>query len=103
MYFYILQLFNHEYKEDIILALTSAGVMKGTYVEGENYDNFLTKEFPLFTGLFKTQEDKERISALFFGMVEKKKVMESVVKLLDDSGIDNSDNRIYQLIMLKGE
>lgn len=103
MYFYILQLFNHNYKEDIILALTSAGVMKGTYIEGENYDNFLTKEFPIFTGLFKTQEHKERISALFFGMVEEKKVMNNVVKLLDDSGIDNNDNQVYQLIMLKGQ
>jgi hypothetical protein len=103
MYFYIIQLFNYTYKEDIILALTSAGVMQGTYIEGENYDNFLSKEFPIFTGLFKTQREKERASALFFGMVDDKKVIQNVEKLLHDSGIENTKSEIYRIILLKGE
>jgi hypothetical protein len=103
MYFYIIQLFDYTYKEDILLALTSAGVMQGTYIEGENYDNILNNEFPLFTGLFKTKDLKERITSLFFGMVKDKKVMSNVEKLLHDAGIENKSDAIYRILVLKGE
>ncbi len=103
MYFYIIQLFDYKYKEDIILALTSAGVMRGTYIEGENYDNLLNNEFHIFTGFFKTKELKERTSALFFGIVEEKKTIDNVRKLLEDAGIENENDGIFSIILLKSE
>jgi hypothetical protein len=103
MYFYIIQIFDYKYKDDIILSLTSAGVMNGTYLEGENYDNMLNNNFPIFTGFFKTKESKKQISSLFFGTVEKKKVLFDVDKLLKDSGIENKNNKLYKIIVFKGE
>ena len=103
MYFYIIQLFDIKYKEDIILALTSANVMRGTYIEGENYDHILNNEFPLFTGFFKTKELKERISSLFFGIVKDKNTLKNVIQLLKDAGIENKDDEIYRIILLKSE
>ncbi len=103
MYFYIIQLFDFKYKDDIILALTSVGIEKGTHLEGENYDYLLKKDFPLFTGFFKTKEDKERISSLFFGMVDAKESIEEIPKLLDKAGIKNKDKENYEIILLKGD
>ena len=103
MYFYIIQLFDHKYKEDIILALTSANIMRGTYIEGENYDNILNNEFPIFTGFFKTKKFKERVSSLFFGIIDEKETIGNVKKLLIDSGIENEDDDIYRIILLKEE
>jgi len=103
MYFYVIQLFDFSYKEDIILALISAGIERGTYVEGRNIDNILNTEFPIFTGFFKTREEKERVSSLFFGMVEKKERITSVLDVLKQAGIENDDREIFRIIIIECE
>lgn len=103
MYFYIIQLFDVKYKDDMILALTSAGVMKATYLEGENLDHLLNQDFPIFKGFFKMKEDKERVSSIFFGMTENRETIENVVKVLKEAGIDNSREEVYHILILNGE
>jgi len=103
MFFYIIQLFDERYRDDIVLALTSAGIMKGTYVEGNNLDRVLDSDFPIFTGFFRTRDDKERRSLLFFGTVNKKEKIQSVVDLLKDAGIKNEDDELFRVVLLQGE
>jgi hypothetical protein len=103
MFFYIIQLFDIEYKDDMILALTSAGIMRGTYMEGENLDHLLNQDFPIFKGFFKMKEDKERISSLFFGFTEKRETLTDMVKVLKDAGIDNEKKEIFHIMALSGE
>lgn len=103
MYFYVIQVFDNSYKEDIILAMTTAGIMQGTYVEGENLDNLLNNDFPIFTGFFKTQANKERISSLFFGLVDDKETVESVCQVMKDAGIDNESGEVFRALVVAGE
>ena len=103
MFFYIIQLFNETYRDDIVLALTSAGIMKGTYVEGNNLDRVLDSDLPIFTGFFRTRDDKERRSLLFFGTVEDRAKIQGVVDLLKDAGVENDEEEIFRVILLQGE
>ena len=102
MFLYVLQLFKIEYREDILLAMTSAGIKRATVVEGTNFDKILEQEFPLFTGLFKGPEDRARYSHLVFGMVEDAAVLEGLVDVLRQAGIDNAGEEIYRLLVLEG-
>jgi hypothetical protein len=103
MHLYVLQLFDTDYREDLILALTTAGIKQATVVEGLNLDHILTREFPLFTGLLRGPEDRERQSELIFGMVEETKQLDTFVEVLRQAGIDNRGGAIYRLLVLQGE
>lgn len=103
MYFYVIQVFDNSYKDDIVLAMTSAGILQGTHVEGENLDNLLNNDFPIFTGFFKTRDSKERISSLFFGIVEQKETVVNVCRVMEDAGIDNTEKEVFRAIVVPGE
>ena len=103
MFFYVLQVFDTDYREDILLALTSAGVKRATVIDGTNFDKVLENEFPLFTGLFRGEDDRERFSQLIFGLIDDEEVLSSVVKVLKQAGITNGEKEIYRLAVMKGE
>jgi hypothetical protein len=102
MYLYVLQLFEVDYRDDILLAMTSAGIKKATVIEGTNFDKILEQEFPLFTGLFRGPEDRARFSHLVFGMAESLEVLEGLVDVLNQAGVDNKKEEIYRLLVLEG-
>ncbi len=103
MYFYILQLFDRDYREDIVLALTSAEIKRATIVEGLNLDKTLEQTFPMFTGLFRAPDEKERYSLLFFGVVESREALEGFQEVLQQAGIDNRREEIYRLVVVPAE
>jgi hypothetical protein len=102
MYFYVLQLFDTDYKEDINLAMISSGIKQATVVEGMNLDNVLQKDFPLFAGFF-TGTDRERYSLMVFGIVEERETMISFLEILQQAGIDNNREEIFKLVILPAE
>jgi hypothetical protein len=102
MFLYVLQLFKIEYREDMLLAMTSAGIKHATVIEGTNYDKILEMEFPLFKGLFRGPEDRERFSQLVFGMVDDLKILRTFIEVLKQAGIDNVREEVYRLIALEG-
>lgn len=103
MLFYIIQLFDLDYKDDMILGMTTAGILKGTYLEGENLDHMLNQDFPIFKGFFKTKEDKERASALFFGTTESKESLENLAQVMKDAGIENTDGEVFHIMSFAGD
>jgi hypothetical protein len=103
MFLYVLQLFEIDYREDILLGLTSVGIKQATVVEGTNLDNMLEKQFPIFADLLRAPEDRERFSELIIGLVEKEKPIDNLVTVLKEAGIDNSEKRIYRLILIPGQ
>ncbi len=103
MYFYILQLFDIDYRDDIVLAMTSSGMEHATVVEGTNLDQIIQRDFPLFTTLFAGKEDRERYSQLFFGLIESREPAEAFVEVLRQAGIENDREEIFRFILLQGE
>ena len=103
MFLLILQLFKVEYKDDVLLALTSCGVRKASTFEGQNLDKVLERDFPLFTGLVKSEDEKERYSILITAVVEKKENIEAFIDLLKEADIDIEKENILRLILLPVE
>jgi hypothetical protein len=103
MFLYVLQLFDTDYREDILLGLTSVGIKQATVLEGTKLDNLLEQRFPVFTGLFRAPEDRERFSELIIGLVEEEQSIENLVSVLKEAGIENQEHQIYRLILLSGQ
>jgi len=100
MFYLIIQLFKHEYKEDIFLAFTSCGIKKATFVEGFNLDKTLQDEFSLFKGIIPSKEQMERYSIMIHAIVEKKEDVDDLINLLKDSGIDIDNEEIMRIVLL---
>jgi len=103
MYFLIIQLFKVEYKEDVLLAMTSCGIQQGSAFEGQNLDKMLEREFPLFTGLIKSDDERERFSMLITSVVDTKKRVQEFVQLLKEADIDITKNNILRVVMIPAE
>ncbi len=103
MFLLIVQLFKVEYKDDVLLALTSCGITKASTFEGQNLDKVLERDFPLFTGLVKSEDEKERYSILITGVVEKKENIEAFIDLLKEADIDIEKENILRLVLLPVE
>ncbi len=100
MYYLIIQLFKHEYKEDLFLAFTSCGIKKATFIEGFNLDKILQDEFSLFKGIIPSKEQMERYSIIVHAIVEDKESVKELVDLLKESGIDLDKEDIMRIILL---
>jgi len=100
MYYLIIHLFKHEYKEDIFLAFTSCGIKNATFVEGFNLDKVLQEEFSLFKGIIPSKKHMERYSILIHAVVEKKENVKELIDLLKDSGIDLDNEEVMRIILI---
>ena len=100
MYYLIIQLFKHEYKEDLFLAFTSCGIEKATFVEGFNLDKTLQDEFSLFKGIIPSKEQMERYSIMIHAIVESKEDVLELMNLLKESGIDIDNEEIMRIVLL---
>jgi hypothetical protein len=103
MKLYILQVFDIEYKDDILLALTTAEITRATVVEGLNMEGLLDQDFPLFSGLFRSQADRARYSQIIFGTVDDDEAIDAFLTVLKQAGIDNSDERVFRLVTMPVE
>ena len=103
MYYLIIQLFKTEYKEDVLLAMTSCGIQKGSAYEGQNLDHAMVHEFPLFTGLIKSDDGRERYSLLISTVVDKKNRVRELIHLLKEADIDVNREKILRVIMIPAE
>ncbi len=100
MYYLIIQLFKHEYKEDLFLAFTSCGIKKATFIEGFNLDKILQDEFSLFKGIIPSKQQMERYSIIIHAVVENKENVRELIDLLKESGIDLEKEDIMRIILL---
>lgn len=103
MFFMIIQLFRIEYKEDVILALTSCGIRMGNICEGHNLDKLLQRDYPLFTGLLKSEDERESYSFLITSLIEEKEKVVELTNLLREADIDVEKENILRLILLPVE
>ena len=103
MYLIIIQLFKNEYKEDLYMALSSAGIEQTTYCDSFNLDNELRNTSPLFSGLFNSPKEKERYSSIFFCMAETKEQIDEIPKGFEIAGIDWCQKEIFRMTVVKAE
>ena len=100
MYYLIIQLFKTEYKEDLLLALTSCGIEKGSLFEGQNLDKVLQRDYPLFTGFVRSEDERERYAALVTTVVDRKERVDELIGLLKEADIDIREEEILRIVLL---
>ena len=100
MYLMIIQLRKIEYREDILLGLTSCGIQNASVFEGENLDNMLERSVPIFTGLIRSEDEKSKYALLILSTVEKREKINLLIQLLKEADIDIENEDILQLILL---
>ena len=103
MYYLIIQLFKIEYKEDLLLALTSCGIVKGSVFEGQNLDRVLEKDVPLFSGFIKTDEERWRYCMQVTAVAEEKEQVDELVSILKEADIDIHQEDILRIVLLPAE
>jgi len=100
MFLMIIQLFKIEYKDDLLLALKTCGIDTGCTWEGENLENALEHDFPLFKGLIHAAHERERHCLIISTVVQDEKTVDYLVTLLKDADIDIQKEKILRIILL---
>jgi hypothetical protein len=103
MYLLVIQLFKNEYKEDLYMALSSAGIQYSTYCDGHNLDNELRNKMPLFSGLFKSLEEKQRYATVYFCAASSKEQIDAIVEGFEIAGIDWKKEGVFRMMVIKAE
>lgn len=103
MYYLNIQLFKSEYKEDLLLAFTSCGIEKGSIFEGQNLDNVLQRDYPLFSGFVKSADERERYSLLVTAVIDKKERVQELIDVLKEAEIDIKDKDVLRIVLIPAE
>jgi len=100
MYLMVIHLFKTEYKDDILLGLTSCGITRGNLIEGKNLDKELEHDVPIFTGLIKPQFRKERFALMLTAVIDTRKRFDQFINLLKEADIDIQKEDIMRAMLL---
>ena len=100
MFMIIIQLFKNEYKEDLFMALSSAGIYNTTYCDAINLDNELKGSMSLFSGLFKSSSEKEKYAKMYFCLAEDKEQADAIIDGFEIAGIDWKADKIFQMAII---
>ncbi|HOO60705.1 MAG TPA: hypothetical protein PLF44_03645 [Candidatus Mcinerneyibacteriales bacterium] len=103
MYYFVIQLFKEEFLDDIMLALTTAGIDNGTVVDGVNMDNMMNQRIPLFAGLIPNSDQRSRYCKVISCIVEDKQRVKAFLQSLDDADIDFEKEGIGRIILIPAE
>ena len=103
MYLVIIQLFKNEYKEDLFMALSSAGIQQTTYCDSFNLDNELRNTSLLFSGLFKSPEEKEFYATTYFCIAGSREQIAAIPEGFEIAGIDWKKEEIFRMTIIKAE
>jgi len=101
MYLIIIQLFKNEYKEDLYMALSSAGIEQTTYCDTISLDHELQNTSPLFSGLFRSEEEENRYTTTYFCIAETKEQIDAVPEGFEIAGIDWRKENIFRMTVIE--
>ncbi|TYB30435.1 MAG: hypothetical protein FXF47_09215 [Candidatus Mcinerneyibacterium aminivorans] len=103
MYYLIIQLYKENFIDDMLLALTTAGIENGTVVDGVNMDNYLNQRVPLFTGLIPNVGEDSEYCKIISSIIDSKKKAENFLKVLKEADIDFEKDNIGRIVLLPAE
>jgi len=96
-------LFQEEYKDDVILALTSSGIEESVMMEGKNVSKVLSGDVPLFSGFFMDKRMGSDSAYIYTGSFNDMEQMEEALDTLRDSVDDEDLEDILRVIVLPVE
>lgn len=100
MYFMFMKIIDIQYKEDILLALQSVGIETGSMIASKNIEKMLKHDITMFTGFFKSDEDKAEEQLIITSLIDTKKQATDLIKILKEADIDIEKNEILRLVVM---
>lgn len=100
MYYMILEVYDTDLREDILLALQSIGISRASVLEGADLSGALSNEFSLFSGFFRSDR-KERGDILFItAQVRTREQVRELIANLREADIDIDGENTISVTLL---
>ncbi|HDS03554.1 MAG TPA: hypothetical protein ENN72_07610 [Firmicutes bacterium] len=103
MYYFIIQLLKEEYLDDIMLAMTTAGIDNGTVIDGVNMDSIMDQRLPLFSGLIPEKDNRSRYCKIISSVIPDRSRAMAFLQALEDADIDFEKEGLGRALLLPGE
>ncbi len=100
MFYLIIQLFKEEYEEQVLLALTSAGIERATVSEALNLENVVTMEMPVFAGFRADPGRNKLFCKVITAAVDSETAVEDFLSALEMGGIDFVKDELGVIILI---
>ncbi|MDD3051089.1 MAG: hypothetical protein PHR06_08065 [Candidatus Cloacimonetes bacterium] len=95
----ILHLYKEKYLDDILMALTEAGIDNTIVLSGESLDHKLTFSLPLFAGFRESVGNKKGYSNIIMAEADQDRV-EFMLKELKTSGVNFLQDELGKIVLL---
>ena len=100
MYYLIINVFIDKHAEDVLIALTEAGIKDVVSVSGVNESRRLAHNIPIFAG-FKGELGKSSINCrLITAVIENKAVVKRMLSSLKHTGVDFLGDKIGSILLI---
>jgi hypothetical protein len=96
----LIQLFKIEYKEELFMALSSAGIHRTTYCDATNLEKELAGTMTLFSGIFKSSTEQAHYSKLYFCVADEESQVDAIIEGFEIAGIDWRKEEIFQISVI---
>ena len=97
MYFMFIKVSDIRYKEDVVLALQSEGILRASYIESTDLQKSLSDDFKLFTGFFTS--DAEESQVIITALIDDPSQADGVLDNMKQAGIDVQAESILRIIL----
>ena len=98
----ILNLNKEKYLDDVLMALTEAGIDNTVVISGESLGHKLAFDNPIFAGFRKSFGSEKGYANVIMAVAEKDQV-EFMLEELKNSGVDFVKNEIGKIVLLPVE
>lgn len=95
----ILQLNQEKYLDDVIMALTEAGIEDTIVLNGETSGHKLIFDNPLFAGFRKSMSADKGYANVIMAIAEKKQI-DFMLEEMKNAGLNILDNKIARIVLL---
>jgi hypothetical protein len=98
----ILHLYQEKYQDDVLMALTEAGIEETIVLSGESLVHKLAFDMPLFAGFRKSYGSGKGFASVIMAIAAKEQV-EFMLEELKNSGIEFIENKLGSIVLLPVE
>jgi len=99
MYYMVVHLREEKNLEDVMLALTQAGIFNSWVMEGVSMENFLNR-VPIFSGMRFANPTGENYVRIVCAVIEDKESVDVFLEGLSASGIDFERDNLGSIILM---
>ncbi|MDY6915020.1 MAG: hypothetical protein SVM86_01715 [Candidatus Cloacimonadota bacterium] len=95
----ILHLYKEQYQDDVLMAMTEAGIEDTVVISGESLGHKLAFDMPLFAGFRKSFGSEKGFASIIMAMCEMKQI-DFMLEELKNAGINFIEDEIGTIAVL---